>query len=182
LKIKKKYFLRYLIFIVPFLCGLILISLNVERTKSRLIRMISIKNELMRGGRGIRWKNAWEGIIDSPFFGYGLGGNGLIIGNDSYYPHNMLLQIWLDGGIVALILGILFMTYPIYLYFKNTKYTKYDPTSTILLLLYLFYCLYYSKSGNFYTARVLIISGVLLVFWVSFEKSIKHVRTKLKRK
>ena len=179
IRIKKKHFFRYLVFIIPILSSLIYISLNVERTKSRLIRMTSIKHELLSGGRGALWKDSWEGIVDSPFFGYGLGGNGLVVGSDDNYPHNLLLQIWLDGGIVALILGVLFLSYPIYLFFKNIRKTKYNLNSILMLSLYVFYFFNYSKSSNFYTARDIIIMGILLVFCVSFAKSIRHVRIKL---
>lgn len=180
-KIIKKYFLRYLFFILPIIVGLIYLALNVERTQSRLIRILSVREEIEQGGRGLLWDNAWEGISHSPILGYGLGSNGLISGgNEEVYPHNMFLQVWLDGGIVAFILSILFLTFPIFLYFKNIRKTKYDANCVELLLLYIYFCLIYSKSGNFYTARSLVISGALLASWISFKNSVAFMKNSLK--
>lgn len=65
------------------------------------------------GSRGRIWTLAWSGISRSPIAGLGYGGwidlftaEGGFIGFDQRPAHNFVLQAWLDGGVVYLVLVI----------------------------------------------------------------------------
>lgn len=72
-------------------------SHNIEaRAIERVYDKVS-DNESMSASRGILYKKALSGFVDSPIWGHGIGSF------DNYsgvYPHNIILQLMYEGGII----------------------------------------------------------------------------------
>jgi len=142
-------------------------ALTVERTAQRLARLFS-GSELAEGGRGQMWAAAWDNISQSPVTGYGLGSSGVMSGRiEGFYPHNLFLQAWVDGGLVGLLLLIAVVLIPVsYLahrLFTSEKYGLWLPYGCMLLFL----VAEYMKSYSLYTGRALFLSSVLLMITLS---------------
>lgn len=147
---------------ISFLSIIIFIATRIERTASRLSRLFS-GNELSTGGRGSLWSTSLESISGSPVFGYGLGSHGIMSSpNESYYPHNLFLQVMLDGGFIAFVILFIIVSIPIAAFvikIRNRKILKSIP----LLFCYIFIILELMKSSDFYTSRSFFILGLLCV-------------------
>jgi O-antigen ligase len=66
--------------------------------ESRVVNLLI--NRVYLAGRDSMYEKAWDLVQLKPIFGYGLGGyygQGL-----SFYPHNLVLQLWLDGGFILI--------------------------------------------------------------------------------
>ncbi|MCS3938737.1 O-antigen ligase [Salinibacter ruber] len=147
----------------------VFLAFQVERTAVRLRRMFfSFGQELESGGRGALWETALENIMEAPLTGFGLGSSGLMAGaHEAYYPHNLFLQAWLDGGLIAFLLLFALIAFPFllcmwYLVKGEIRSTLWVPQ----LGLFSFLVLEYLKSTNFYTGRLLIVVGVVAVWAV----------------
>lgn len=74
--------------------------------------------------RSIIWEHAWDEFLNSPVFGQGYGGwakSFLGVGSsagisDTYPPHNAIIILWSQSGLIAAVLGVAF----IFLCFKNS--------------------------------------------------------------
>lgn len=159
--------------------GLIWGSVQVERTKKRLQRLIfSPVRELVSGGRGKLWMNSWASITYAPAWGHGLGSNGLMSGgSDGGYPHNMFLQVGIDAGVIGLILLSLTVFYP-FVFFWFRRKTEGGRKALPFFAVYAYYLLKFQTSSNAYSARPLFLMGMMTIFAVlfynveEFEKSI----------
>jgi O-antigen ligase len=148
--------------------AVVIAALQVERTAQRLRRMLS-GTELQTGGRGSLWMTSIENIIDAPVFGYGLGSSGIMAGgHEEYYPHNLLLQVWLEGGVVALVLLLALIVFPFALALWRLAQGRLASSNRwiIYLGLFLFLVLEYSKSIDFYSGRLLAVLGIVAVWAV----------------
>jgi len=158
--------------------GTITMALQVERTRSRLLRMFS-GTELEEGGRGSIWREALGNIQDSPWLGFGLSSSGpLSMGMESDYPHNLFLQVWLDGGLLALVLLTIILAVPILSVARVIMKPDFDrePLLFPLVGMYCFLFLEYSKSGNFYTGRGIFLFGLCMIMLAgncSLERRLK---------
>lgn len=113
--------------------------------------------ETSTGVRFLIWENTISLIQNSPIFGYGIGHD---LPN-RFHPHNLFLQVTVDGGIIALIPIIILILFPIIFFHKNRT-----PSNFILYGLYysyLFLVLEFSKSHLIYYGRELFIVGGLLL-------------------
>jgi O-antigen ligase len=150
----------------PLLAGLALVlALQVDRTAARLRRLFS-GEELARGGRGWIWERAWASLAENPLTGYGLGSSGTMSGQmDGNYAHNLLLQVWLDGGLLAVLLLLVVMILPFALALVVARTDRSRFAAAVpFLAVYLFMILEFSKSGNFYSARGFFVFGLLSAF------------------
>lgn len=59
--------------------------------------------ELYLSGRGETWGAAWKSFVAHPFFGVGLNGQEAISG----YPHNIILNILSEGGLIGFVLLVM---------------------------------------------------------------------------
>lgn len=136
------------------------------RTIQRLERLF-LGRDLVAGGRGSLWGNALEFIGESPIIGHGLGHGGGAV----KYPHNLFLQVGMDGGIIAIILLLLVIAFPFFIFLISNynKVIQYQPIAWGFLAVYLMLILEYSKSGDFYKARNLFLFGSLLTAYVGME-------------
>lgn len=140
------------------------LALSVERTYVRLMRWV--QGQSLFDSRSSYWTHAWDSITAQPLLGYGLGSNGLLSGtSDSLYPHNHLLQVWLDGGIVAaaLLATLLVLPFAVYAWHLHRA----DLRALPFLGIYLFLILEYAKSANFYSGRTFIVFGLAATWAVS---------------
>lgn len=138
-------------------------ALQVERTRLRLLRMVS-GEEFTEGPRAQLWRQAAASIADAPILGYGLGSSGRMAGATAdSYVHNWLLQVWLDAGIIGVLLCLAAIAFPVVVGLRSRRSELATGQWLPLLGAYVFMLLEYAKSSDFYTARVLFILGVLLV-------------------
>lgn len=150
--------------------SIVFVALQVERTARRLRRLFS-GNELEAGGRGALWISSIENITQTPISGYGLGASGIMAGaHEGHYPHNLFLQVWLDGGIVAFLLLFGLVVFPFLLALWHLVKGRLPTNQWIVYLgLFLFLILEYSKSIDFYSGRFLLVMGVVAVWGVWME-------------
>lgn len=144
----------------------ILGAFQVERTRLRLLRLV-LDGELLGGPRARLWERAVTSIGDAPVLGHGLGSSGLMSGaGEGDYPHNWLLQVWLDGGVVAAILCLATLALAPGAVARLGRGARAARKAVWLPLLgaYLFLLLEFAKSSDFYAARGLFALAVLVVY------------------
>ena len=135
----------------------------VDHSAGKLLRVFS-GTELDVSGRGEWYRAAWANIQKAPVFGYGLGSNGLMAGAaEKSYPHNFILQVWLDGGIVAIIFLLLLLSLPVWSIYRNRKINPQNYCWVAPAAIYLTCLLLYFKSSDFYTARPVIITSLFIL-------------------
>lgn len=66
---------------------------------------VTVPERGLGGGRLDIWELAWAHMFDKPVFGIGVNGFRFLPGAD-YHPHNFLLQLGLEGGMLGLGLGL----------------------------------------------------------------------------
>lgn len=144
--------------------GLFWGAMQVERTATRLMRLFgSLEYELLAGGRGLLWSAAWNQIGEKPILGHGLGSSGVLTsGSPTDYPHNLFLQVWLEGGLIGLGLLFVIVVLPLWLYSRQTD-RELRRNALPFLAMYVYYLLTYQTSSNAYTARALVLMGMLVI-------------------
>lgn len=162
IKIYKKILVKFFAGALPAVSVIFMLAIQRDWNRARLLRIADLSHELEVGGRGEIWTNALNAIIENPIFGYGLGSSWLFTDRVSSYPHNLFLQVWIDGGIIGLLLLIVVLVFPIIVYLKSDKK---ESKFTIIpfLCCYIFIIFDYSKSHDFYTSRSLFIFGFILI-------------------
>ncbi len=105
------------------------IGINIKAIDK--VVMMSEMNQELSNGRTRLWIRAFEDISVSPIFGNGITAFEKMYG---VYPHNFLIQIFHEGGIVYLImmLVVIFKFFTLLLSAKQSKETK-------IFLIYLFF-------------------------------------------
>jgi O-antigen ligase len=156
-----------------FIVVVVVAATQIERNAARLRSLLGGS----LGGREDLWKNSILGFIESPVIGYGLGSSGMVSsGRPTWYPHNLFLQILLDGGIIAFILLFSIFVYPIlytYSQYRNGYLQSYIWIPLVTCYTFLF--LELSKATNFYDGRVFISLGLIIVIVVELLTA-KHRR------
>jgi O-antigen ligase len=150
--------------------GLVWGGFQVERTRSRLERLFSSPvQELERGGRGRLWSTAWHNINSAPVFGHGLGSNGLLSSSsDTGYPHNLVLQVWLDAGIFGVLVAFVTLCVPLVVFWRRRR-GEGARMALPFVVMYVFYAMQYQVSYNAYTARSVFLMGLLSTFAASYN-------------
>ncbi len=126
---------------------------NIKNMFTERIVNLLIKNFYLAGRDELLSKSLYY-ISKRPIIGYGFGSYYQILGE---YPHNIILEIMLNTGVLGLLLFIPVVAFMIYIIFKGLK-SKY----------YIFYVLPFymfmvsNFSGNLYDFR-------FYFFWVSFS-------------
>ncbi len=77
------------------------------------------------------------------------------------YPHNLFLQVWMDGGFVAVLMLGALMLGPMILFVKRFKANVDDPVYLSLFAVLILLVLEFSKSYDFYAAISLVVVSVL---------------------
>jgi O-antigen ligase len=112
-----------------------------------------------------------EAISNKLILGYGVGSSGIILNyGDVYaYPHNVILETWLELGVIPTILIFtLYMYFIMDVLFRNKKNILFP-----LSLICLFYLLNALKSGSIYEQRY-------LYFYLGLFLSVKNEFGKIK--
>lgn len=145
--------------------GLLLGALQVERTARRLERaLLSPLDELAAGGRGEIWYTAWANLGSALVVGYGLGSSGLVMArSEGLYPHNIVLQVWLEAGLIGVILLLTTLAIPLAGFWRRRR-RKGAKAALPFLVVYLFFVMGYLVSSNAYTARPILLSAMLTIF------------------
>lgn len=87
-------------------------ALQLGRTRARLERQFSAR-DFTEGGRVKLWRAAWQSVGDRPLLGNGLRSERQMSGtSENPYPHNLFLQVWLNGGFPSLHLCIAVLSLP----------------------------------------------------------------------
>jgi O-antigen ligase len=140
------------------LVGTLFVLTRIEATKTLLYhsvyRFIDLANGTVSGDsqahsahvRILLIQDAFDGIfknIDSFLFGYGIGSFGIISkGFDiRLYPHNMILEIWFELGLIGL---LLFTVWVVFILLKSRQLT--NSYISYWLLFYIFLNLMKSSS------------------------------------
>lgn len=148
------------------IAGTFTMGMQVERTRTRFLRLFT-GEELESGGRGQIWDQALMSLNDNPFWGSGLGSNGILSrGYDEGYPHNLFLQVWLDGGWPALVLLAGIIGCPLLIAARMTREDRSLEKMKLLLpflAMFIFQIFEYGKSGNFYAARPFFVFSIAVV-------------------
>jgi O-antigen ligase len=165
--IDKSVMKRYLTIVIPVAAAAVILALQVDSFSTRLIRLMSFTVELSEGGRGAIWHNALASIEASPLLGYGLGSSGIMSGiGENLYAHNLILQVWLDGGAIGLLLLMPVIMFPVAAFFRNRGRQKArvnDSIAVTVFCCYILLLLEYLKSHNFYIARDFLFFGLATV-------------------
>lgn len=94
-------------------------------------------------GRDVIYQNALHLIKESPVIGYGIFGMFGIISN---YPHNLLLEILLQGGVIFLVVAVCIFL----LFTRKLQYMKrQDKSNGILAVLFLYPIVMLMFSGTY---------------------------------
>ncbi|MCG5548929.1 O-antigen ligase family protein [Halorhodospira halochloris] len=141
--------------------ALYLLATTVPRTAGRIQRALE-------GGETPRfqlWTDSFTHISQAPFLGHGIGASKTFHGT---YPHNILLQITEDGGIVATSLFIVFVGF---LFLTATKklFASPDPLGLALIAGSLVPLINSQTTGDFYTWILLFTMLGLLAAWSSIN-------------
>ncbi len=140
-------------------------ALNVGMTQSRLTRLFS-GDEFQTTQRIGYWTDALNAFLHDPIAGQGLGSSTLAPERSSQaYPHNFILQVAVDGGLVGLFFLFGFIAVPVGAFFERAilrrKVSLLQAGTTGMLGVFVFCLLEFSKSYDFYTARPLVMFAML---------------------
>lgn len=142
--------------------GMVFMALNVKWFASRLNGLTDFPVFWKKNRGGLLWEPAWEHIKESPIWGHGLGMNSVYPPLPRHhYPHNLFLQVWLDGGIFAVLMLSVLLLWPLIFMLKRIKYDYSDPTLCSLCSVLIILVLDFSKSYDFYTGISLVVVSIL---------------------
>lgn len=153
--------------------GIVAFSVSqIEMTASKFIRLFSGRE--FSTGRVDLWINAVYGFFDAPLIGYGLSNSGVVSGLG--YPHNLFLQVLVDGGVIALILLFLITVYPLLALYFNYRNGRLNTTLWIpLVSCYAYYIMNLSLASNFYEGRIMISLGFILVLLLNMTQTKENI-------
>jgi O-antigen ligase len=123
---KKKRILNYFITIAIFGLSFLFVSNNNTDSLNNVVESETIEVALNRD-----YIRTFDMIDNNLFFGVGLGGFYDESVNKDKYPHNIILEILCEGGLIALILCL----FLIWHYFRNEKLIKYKTQNNSFLYL-----------------------------------------------
>jgi hypothetical protein len=119
------------------------------------------------GNRLTLWKASIEMLMQSPVFGVGPNGFRSLVEvygfEDVWGPHNSILLLWLNYGILGLFCYLAYCFFIIQSMHTNEYFKKYDRQILILLYLLLFFSLFEPLVGS---ASFEILLGVLYLYSV----------------
>jgi len=146
-KLAGSIFIIFLLFFVIVIFNSNLLSKGVDLISYSLFRIENlggVDNSVL--GRVELFKKALSIISQNFFLGQGVAGSAEAL--HSNYPHNLLLESFIDGGFFSFIFLSYFFIYSLYLVFKNKSCVW-----CVWVVLYLFGA--YLKSFSIYESRIL---------------------------
>lgn len=110
-------------------------------TISVMLQRYGIQNTLMKrlvsqelfldSGRSQATGRMWDMILNRPFLGYGVGIDRTMLG---IYPHNFVIELWLNFGFILGSLLVLWILAPIRVYITNKGATTWDNTYLVMYI------------------------------------------------
>lgn len=148
---------------------IVFVAIQVERTRTRLLRLIS-GDELSAGGRGDIWGKSLYEFGNSPIMGRGLGtSNHALQSEGGTYPHNFILQVALETGVIG---STLFLGFCVIVVLSAIRFfSRFSWSARGWTVIGLFYFMEYSKSYDFWTARPLVLSCLIVLGCVAVART-----------
>tara|TARA_B110000240_G_scaffold184617_1_gene219433 strand:+ start:668 stop:1981 length:1314 start_codon:yes stop_codon:yes gene_type:complete len=158
---KKKRILNYFIVIAIFGLSFLFVSNNVTDSLNNVVEIESIEVALNRD-----FIRTFDMIDNNLFFGVGLGGFYDESVSKHKYPHNIILEILCEGGLIALIICL----FLIWHYFRNKKLIKYKTqNNSFLYLIFLAFLLRAFVSEDL-GSNIIMFSILLAAVTVNYKK------------
>lgn len=156
--------------------GVLIIALNNAYLSPKLHRLLDLGKELELGGRGNFWIKSWSAIESSPIIGHGIGTSGILSGSGaSGYPHNIVLEAWIEGGLIAMLLVLSVLIFPVVVALKNTRRLVADPHAIGLLMCVIYLSLEYMKSETLYAIQLLLICSIVFITLITRKQDTGHM-------
>ncbi|RLD37727.1 MAG: hypothetical protein DRI74_05910 [Bacteroidetes bacterium] len=120
------------------------------RWSSRILNL-SIEATSVQARLGY-FNESWNLIKERPVFGYGIGSFSYMTdrGDNRGYPHNIFLEIWLENGLIAVIMFPIFLFLIMYVAIKKVN----KPFVSSFLCVNIYFMLSLMKSSSLTDARV----------------------------
>lgn len=119
---------------------------------------------LYTSGRGSIYSNAIEMIKEKPVFGYGIDSFTPTTGH--VYPHNLLLEMMVEVGLIGALVFLAFLAYSIFFIFKLK-----DSPLFVFSILPLYMIIVQMFSGEFYDFRYYFLWSVPILHYGAVHRS-----------
>ena len=133
---------------------------NIRGAAERRIEKYTLE-DLASSGREDVYPLAWRNSWDKPFFGHGIGGWIYYESDDFTYPHNHELELFYEGGLVAVVMFmiILFLVCRRILYLHQYR-LLFVPVATCLV--FIFFAVQFSSDffGTRYMYSMMLLAGL----------------------
>ena len=179
LKVFKRENIKYIIsFTVIIGIYLTVSSQNIfSRLSNRVFLGSEFENDNSSQARLKLIDDAFNLMLDYPIFGIGVGGFGILSENidDRLSPHNILIEIFLESGLI----GFVFLSLIVYRFYNSFKKSTIDVSNKAQHLSYLFPCIFIFLGD--------LVSGIiedsrLNYFWLGLAVSFYVYRNNIKGK
>ena len=165
--IRKKIQLLSVYFIFILLSSIIYLSLgmnfsNEDKKVGRSERILHLSiNSTSVQKRFEYFKESWDWIEQKALFGYGIGSFSYVTSSEDTrgYPHNLLIEIWFENGLLAVSLFCMYLSLLIYIGIKNIH----KPYVTTFLVINIYFIASLMKSSSLTDARVFFAFAGMLV-------------------
>lgn len=134
--------------------------------QNRIIALTFIQRHT--AGRTSLYAGAWEAIRENPIFGFGLDYFQTLNIRDHTYPHNLLLEIGVEGGVIGLTLFFLVLGWALITFFK-----KRNEIDVLSCCLFIFFLINSQFSGDIYDNRGVFLFLLFLSFPLMKEGKLK---------
>ncbi|WP_413378019.1 O-antigen ligase family protein [Alkalihalobacillus sp. 1P02AB] len=128
--------------------------------QSRVINLMFNRGDkgIHTAGRDSLYEHSINMIKEKPIMGYGL--NGFAVDWGRSYPHNLVLELMIEIGVLGLIFFLIIMFYSLYLILKlrNTKLLILSGLPLYMVIVQMF-------SGGFYDFRYFFFWSILLLYY-----------------
>lgn len=144
---------------------------RMSRTAARFAQLASIEGLTAAGGRAELFASGVYYWLQAPFFGHGIGSFGILYSGQDirYYPHNIILEIGVEAGLIGVVLFVGAVCYALWVIIYS------DATDMALqgftLAFFVFMLTNAMVTGDISTNRTLFVALALLL---TFDHSPNH--------
>lgn len=143
-----------MVFIITIALLLLAFEFLPELTKERFSKIFLFESgdvKISLHNRTEVWRDALEHINESFLFGQGIGSWYPI------YPHNVIFQAWMDGGLVSAIISVVIFFAPLFYLLSRYRVAEFEDVWLYCATLgaYLSLLIEFMKSHDYYTGFVL---------------------------
>ena len=133
-----------LVITTPLIIGLSEYFMEVFRERFILLLI----DKIYYSSRDIIYENSLSVITESPIIGYGLNAYSSVVGGTFFYPHNIILEILIDSGLIGLIPLLIILLFSVICIFKYT-----NRSMPFFIILPIYMILVSLLSGDLYDFR-----------------------------